>query len=94
MTMVTFAGRPAVAELTGRARALAARPEDRVSRVRLRAEGRWYECVHCDDSHEIWLISWLRGRATGFHDHAAPRARSRWRSAAWKSMTSSATAWS
>jgi predicted metal-dependent enzyme (double-stranded beta helix superfamily) len=69
MTIVTSAGRPPVAELTDRVRALAARPEDWVSRVRLSAEGRWYERVHRDDGHEIWLISWLPGQATGFHDH-------------------------
>jgi predicted metal-dependent enzyme (double-stranded beta helix superfamily) len=69
MTIVTSVGRPAVAELTDRARALAARPEEWVSRVRLSAEGRWYERIHRDDSHEIWLISWLPGQATGFHDH-------------------------
>src|SRR4051794_24059185 len=69
MTMMTSAGRPAVAELTTRAWALAARPEEWLSRVRLSAEGRWYERIHRDDSHEIWLISWLPGQATGFHDH-------------------------
>jgi mannose-6-phosphate isomerase-like protein (cupin superfamily) len=69
MTMLTSAGRPAITELTGRARVLAARPEEWLSRVRLSAEGRWYERIHRDDSHEIWLISWLPGQGTGFHDH-------------------------
>ena len=69
MTMMTSAGRLAVAELTDRARVLAGRPDEWLSRVRLSAEGRWYERVHRDDSHEIWLISWLPGQATGFHDH-------------------------
>jgi predicted metal-dependent enzyme (double-stranded beta helix superfamily) len=69
MTMATSAGRPADDEWTDRARALAARPEHWLSRVRLSTEGRWYERIHGDHGHEIWLISWLPGQATGFHDH-------------------------
>src|ERR687887_114914 len=69
MTMVTPADRPAVAELTDWARTLAARPAEWLSRVRLSADGRWYERIHRDDDHEIWLISWLPGQCTGFHDH-------------------------
>ena len=69
MTMVTPADRPAVAELTDWARTLAARPAEWLSRVRLSADGRWYERIHRDDDHEIWLISWLPGQGTGFHDH-------------------------
>lgn len=69
MTIVTSADGPAVADLTDWARALAASPKEWLSRVRLSAEGRWYERIHRDDSHEIWLISWLPGQATGFHDH-------------------------
>jgi predicted metal-dependent enzyme (double-stranded beta helix superfamily) len=38
-------------------------------RVRLNPVGRWYEQIHLDDSHEVWVISWLPGQATGFHDH-------------------------
>jgi predicted metal-dependent enzyme (double-stranded beta helix superfamily) len=69
MTMVTPADPLAVAELTDWARSLAARPQEWLSQVRLSAEGRWYERIHRDESHEIWLISWLPGQATGFHDH-------------------------
>jgi predicted metal-dependent enzyme (double-stranded beta helix superfamily) len=69
MTMTTSGARLAVADLTDWARMLAARPEEWLSRVRLSAEGRWYERIHRDDSHEVWLISWLPGQATGFHDH-------------------------
>ena len=69
MTIVTSGGRLAVADLTDWARSLAARPQEWLSRVRLSAEGRWYERLHADDSHEIWLISWLPGQGTGFHDH-------------------------
>ena len=48
---------------------LASRPAEWVSRVRLDAEGRWYEQIHAADSYELWLISWLPGHTTGFHDH-------------------------
>ena len=46
---------------------LAASPADWIARVRLNPAGRWYERIHLDDSHEVWVISWLQ--ATGFHDH-------------------------
>jgi rhodanese-related sulfurtransferase/predicted metal-dependent enzyme (double-stranded beta helix superfamily) len=42
-----------------------------MDRVRLRAEGRWYERVYHGPDHDIWLISWLPGQSTGFHDHGA-----------------------
>ena len=50
-------------------RRLATTPADWLGRVRLNPEGRWYERIHLDDSHEVWVISWLPGQATGFHDH-------------------------
>jgi predicted metal-dependent enzyme (double-stranded beta helix superfamily) len=57
------------ATLAERAQAIADRPEDWVHRVRLSADGRWYERLHIDAESEVWLISWLPGQATGFHDH-------------------------
>jgi predicted metal-dependent enzyme (double-stranded beta helix superfamily) len=51
-------------------RRLAASPADWLGRVRLNPEGRWYERIHLDDSHEAWVISWLPGQETGFHDHS------------------------
>ena len=50
-------------------RRLAASPAEWLTRVRLNPTGRWYERIHLDDSHEVWVISWLPGQATGFHDH-------------------------
>ena len=50
-------------------RRLAASPSEWLTRVRLNPEGRWYERIHLDDSYEVWVISWLPGQATGFHDH-------------------------
>src|SRR5271154_2509664 len=48
---------------------LAASPAEWLPKVRLNPAGRWYERIHFDDSHEVWLISWLPGQSTGFHDH-------------------------
>jgi predicted metal-dependent enzyme (double-stranded beta helix superfamily) len=50
-------------------RRLAASPPGWLGRVRLNPEGRWYERIHLGDSYEVWVISWLPGQATGFHDH-------------------------
>lgn len=56
-------------QLAAEVRRLAGRPAQWVSRVRLDPEGRWYEQIHVDGCYEIWLISWLPGQSTGFHDH-------------------------
>jgi predicted metal-dependent enzyme (double-stranded beta helix superfamily) len=50
-------------------RQVAASPTEWLARVRLNPMGRWYEQIHLDDSYEVWLISWLPGQQTGFHDH-------------------------
>jgi rhodanese-related sulfurtransferase len=42
-----------------------------MQKVRLRADQRWYERVHHGFDYDIWLISWLPGQSTGFHDHGA-----------------------
>jgi rhodanese-related sulfurtransferase/predicted metal-dependent enzyme (double-stranded beta helix superfamily) len=42
-----------------------------MDRVRLRAERRWYERLYHGSDYDIWLISWLPGQSTGFHDHGA-----------------------
>ena len=42
-----------------------------VDRVRLRTEHRWYERIYHGPDHDIWVISWLPGQSTGFHDHGA-----------------------
>jgi predicted metal-dependent enzyme (double-stranded beta helix superfamily) len=56
-------------QLAEEVRRLAGSPRQWMSRVRLSADGRWYERIHADGSYEVWLISWLPGQATGFHDH-------------------------
>jgi predicted metal-dependent enzyme (double-stranded beta helix superfamily) len=42
-----------------------------MDKVRLRAERRWYERLYHGPDHDIWVISWLPGQSTGFHDHGA-----------------------
>jgi hypothetical protein len=56
-------------QLADMAQRLAANPAEWLTRVRLNPAGRWYERIQLDDSHEVWVISWLPGQATGFHDH-------------------------
>jgi predicted metal-dependent enzyme (double-stranded beta helix superfamily) len=56
-------------QLSDVVRALAASPAAWLPRVRLNPDGRWYERIHIGDGHEVWVISWLPGQATGFHDH-------------------------
>jgi predicted metal-dependent enzyme (double-stranded beta helix superfamily) len=56
-------------QLADLVRRLAANPADWLGRVRLNPQGRWYERIHLDDTHEVWVISWLPGQAPGFHDH-------------------------
>ena len=56
-------------ELAAEVRRLTSAPAEWVARVRLDPEGRWYEQIRVDDALELWLISWLPGQSTGFHDH-------------------------
>ena len=56
-------------QLAEEVRKVTTSPREWMARVRLSADGRWYERVHIDGQYEIWLISWLPGQATGFHDH-------------------------
>lgn len=37
--------------------------------VRYGAARRWYCRVVLAQDHEVWLLSWLPGQGTGFHDH-------------------------
>jgi rhodanese-related sulfurtransferase/mannose-6-phosphate isomerase-like protein (cupin superfamily) len=42
-----------------------------MDKVRLRTEQRWYERLYLGPDYDIWVISWLPGQSTGFHDHGA-----------------------
>jgi predicted metal-dependent enzyme (double-stranded beta helix superfamily) len=57
------------AQLAAEVQRLTSSPAEWVARVRLDPEGRWYERIHMTDDLEVWLISWLPGQSTGFHDH-------------------------
>jgi quercetin dioxygenase-like cupin family protein len=56
-----------------------ARPADLVRRaaaagdwaalVRYSEAERWYQRLERGENHEVWLLSWLPGQRTGFHDH-------------------------
>ena len=48
--------------------AAAARP-DWAGQVRYDQDERWYQRLEQGDNHEVWLLSWLPGQRTGFHDH-------------------------
>lgn len=42
-----------------------------MDKVRLRPEERWFERLYHGPDYDIWVISWLPGQSTGFHDHGA-----------------------
>src|ERR1700727_550435 len=42
-----------------------------MDRVRLRADRRWYDRLYHGPDYDIWVICWLPGQSTGFHDHGA-----------------------
>jgi hypothetical protein len=37
--------------------------------VRYSEGERWYQRLERGEDHEVWLLSWLPGQHTGFHDH-------------------------
>jgi predicted metal-dependent enzyme (double-stranded beta helix superfamily) len=37
--------------------------------VRYGEDERWYQRLERGEDHEVWLLSWLPGQRTGFHDH-------------------------
>ena len=39
------------------------------SLVRYSEGERWYQRLERGENHEVWLLSWLPGQRTGFHDH-------------------------
>ncbi|MGW6912626.1 cysteine dioxygenase [Kitasatospora sp. NPDC054939] len=59
--------------LRGIVRELAEQPDRWIHLVRLSTEERWYRRLAGDEDHEVWLISWLPGQSTGFHDHGGSR---------------------
>jgi predicted metal-dependent enzyme (double-stranded beta helix superfamily) len=51
------------------ARSFTDQPGSWQSHVRFAAEKRWYIRLAHSDVHEVWLLTWLPGQQTGFHDH-------------------------
>ena len=49
--------------------AVATRPESWDGLVRFGPDRRWYRRLELAGDYEIWLLSWLPGQGTGFHDH-------------------------
>ena len=49
--------------------AIAAQPAGWRDIVRFDAGQRWYHRLDLTDEYEVWLLSWLPGQHTGFHDH-------------------------
>ncbi|MGH3155372.1 MAG: cysteine dioxygenase [Streptosporangiaceae bacterium] len=41
--------------------------------VRYDPAHRWYFRMELTDEYEVWLLSWLPGQGTGFHDHGGSR---------------------
>jgi predicted metal-dependent enzyme (double-stranded beta helix superfamily) len=56
------------ARLSALAQAAAA-GHDWAAQVQYRQGERWYQRLEQGDNHEVWLLSWLPGQRTGFHDH-------------------------
>lgn len=48
---------------------LASCPETWIERVRLTTDRRWYERLYNGSDYDVWVIAWMPGQSTGFHDH-------------------------
>lgn len=57
------------AQLSSIVAATARQPEHWEHLVRYDSASRWYSRLELNDRYEIWLLSWLPGQRTGFHDH-------------------------
>lgn len=72
MTILSGSATPVTpAGLAQIALAVAGRPEEWLSLVRYQPGQRWYQRLTLTEEHEIWLLSWLPGQHTGFHDHGS-----------------------
>ena len=49
--------------------AVAAQPDRWHDVLRFDAVRRWYRRLELTDDYEVWLLTWLPGQSTGFHDH-------------------------
>jgi len=67
--LVPHEGLLAPDELEDVARHIAARTDLWEPLVRLDADHRRYELVYEDERMDAWILSWMPGQGTGFHDH-------------------------
>ncbi|HUL28026.1 MAG TPA: cysteine dioxygenase family protein [Streptosporangiaceae bacterium] len=69
--MILLGTRPAASG--GRLRQLvleaAASPQTWLHLVRYDPARRWYQRLLAEEDRELWLLTWLPGQRTGFHDH-------------------------
>jgi predicted metal-dependent enzyme (double-stranded beta helix superfamily) len=56
-------------ELAVIVRRLADQPGLWRGQVRFNGDQRWYARLERGAAHEVWLLTWLAGQQTGFHDH-------------------------
>lgn len=56
-------------ELEQMARDIVDRPEIWQPLVRVDGDQRRYELIYEDESVDAWVLSWMPGQGTGFHDH-------------------------
>jgi rhodanese-related sulfurtransferase/mannose-6-phosphate isomerase-like protein (cupin superfamily) len=49
----------------------AAASNEWIKQVRLSRDQRWYERLYLGHDYDLWVISWMPGQSTGFHDHGA-----------------------
>jgi len=57
---------PRLGQIAG---AVAAQPHRWSEVLRFDPGRRWYRRLELADDHEVWLLTWLPGQSTGFHDH-------------------------
>jgi predicted metal-dependent enzyme (double-stranded beta helix superfamily) len=48
-------------------------PQTWRSLARFTSDSRWFSRLELADNYEIWLLTWLPGQHTGFHDHGDAR---------------------
>ena len=62
-------GQLTVSELEELVRTIAGRPDLWRPLVVVDRERRRYELLYEDDRIDVWVLSWMPGQRTGFHDH-------------------------
>jgi predicted metal-dependent enzyme (double-stranded beta helix superfamily) len=67
--LVPHAGLLTAEELEDVAASIAARPDIWEPLVRVDSERRRFELVYEDERMDAWVLSWMPGQGTGFHDH-------------------------